>query len=110
MEESTPGNPRMQLFFVLGAVQTLPVWILADSGLVRNLIDEFVYRRLPYQPPILYPGDVRVIDGNGEVVNLKRFTVLPASYGTNLLWHEFGFVPNLPLEVLIGADLLAFHL
>ena len=36
-EESTPGTPRMQLFFVLGAVQSLPVWILADSGSVRNL-------------------------------------------------------------------------
>ncbi len=46
-EESTPGTPRMQLFFVLGAVQTLPVWILADSGSVRNLIDETVYKRLP---------------------------------------------------------------
>ena len=32
------------------------------------------------------------------------------SLGTNLLWHEFGAVPNLPLEVLIGADFLAPHL
>ena len=38
-EESTPRTPRMQLFFVLGAVQTLPVWILAYSGSVRNLIE-----------------------------------------------------------------------
>ena len=26
-----------------------------------------------------------------------------------LLWHEFGVVPGLPLEVLIGADVLAPH-
>ena len=51
-EESTPGTPRKKLFFVLGAVQTLPVWILADYGLVRNLIDEAVYRRLPFQSSI----------------------------------------------------------
>ena len=51
-QESTPGTPRMQLFFILGAVQTLPVWILADSGSVRNLMDEAVYNRLPYKPPI----------------------------------------------------------
>ena len=108
-EESTPGNPRMQLFFGLGAVQTLPVWILAESGSVRNLIDESVYRRLPYQPPIRDPGDVRIIGGNGEALNLKGFTVLPVSLGTNLLWHEFGGVPNSPLEVLIGADFLAPH-
>ena len=43
-EESTPGTARMQLFFVLGAVQTLPTWILADSCSVRNLVDETVYK------------------------------------------------------------------
>ncbi len=47
----------MQLFFVLGAVQTLPVWILADSGSVRNLIDEVVFNKLPFQPPIRDPGE-----------------------------------------------------
>ena len=49
-QESTPWTPRMQLFFIPGAVQTLPVWILADSGSVRNLIDESVYNRLPFKP------------------------------------------------------------
>ena len=109
-EESTPGTPRMQLFFVLGAVQTLPVWVLADSGSVRNLIDESVYNRLPFKPPIRDPGDVQVIGGNGEALNLKGFAVLPVSLGTNLIWHEFGIVSNLPLEVLVGADVLAPHL
>ena len=74
-EESTPGILRRQLFCVFGAVQTLPVWIVAYSGSVRNLIDESVYRRLPYQPPIRDPEDVRIIYGNGEALNLKGFTV-----------------------------------
>ena len=100
----------MQLFFILGAVQTLPVWILADSGLVHNLIDESVYNRLPFKPPIRDPGDVRVIGGNGETLDLKGFAVLPVAVGSNLIWHEFGVVPNLPLEVLVGADVLAPHL
>ena len=108
--ESTPGTPRMQLFFILGAVQTLPVWILADSGSVRNLIDESVYNRLPFKPPIRDPGDVRVIGGNGEALDLKGIAVLPVAFGSNLIWHEFGVVPNLPLEVLVGADVLAPHL
>ena len=69
-EESTPGAARMQLFFVLGAVQNLPIWILADSGSVRNLISEAIYRKLPYQPPIRDPGDCRVIGGNGELLDL----------------------------------------
>ena len=47
-EESTPGTAGMQLFFVLGAIQTFPTWILADSGSVRNLVDEMVYKKLLY--------------------------------------------------------------
>ena len=108
-EKSTPGSARMQLFFVLGAVQTLPTWILADSGSVQNLVDETVYKKLPYQPPIRDLGDCRVIGGNGEPLNLKGFTVLPVTLGTKLLWHEFGVVPNLMLEVLIYADVLMNH-
>ena len=46
-EESTPGTQRMQIFFILGAVQTLPVWILTDSDSVHNFIDEAAYNRLP---------------------------------------------------------------
>ena len=99
----------MQLFFVLGTVQTLPVWILADSGSVRNLIDEAVYLKLPFQSPLRDPGDVRVVGGNGEALELRGFAVLPVAVGMTLLWHEFGVVPNLPLEVLIGADVLAAH-
>ena len=83
--KSTPGTLQMQLFFILGVVQTLPLLILADSGSVRNLIDESVYNRLP-------------------------FAVLPVALGSNLIWHEFVVVPNLPLEVLVGADVLAPHL
>ena len=55
-------------------------------------------------------SDVRVIGGNGEALDLKGFTVLPVSLGTNLLWHEFCVILNLPLELLIGADILAPHL
>ena len=88
-KESTSGSARMQLFFVLGAVQTLPILILADSGSVQNLVDETVYKKLPYQPPISDPGDCRVIGGNGEPLDLKGFTILPVNLGTTLLWHEF---------------------
>ena len=69
----------MQLFIVLGAVQTLPSLILTDSGSVRNLVDKIEYKKLPYQPPIRDPGDCRVIGGNGEPLDLKGFTVLPVT-------------------------------
>ena len=77
---------------------------------MRNLIDEAVDKRLPFQPKIRDPGNVRVIGGNGEALDLKGFSVLPISLRSNLIWHEFGIVLNLPLEVLIGADVLAPHL
>ena len=50
-----------------------------------------------------------MISGSGDALELKGFAVLPVSLGTTLVWHEFGVVPNLPLEVLIGADVLARH-
>ena len=74
----------------------LPVWILANSGSVSNLSDKAVYLQISYQPPIRGPGDIRVVGGNGEALDLKGF-VLPVSLGSNLLWHEFGVVLNLPL-------------
>ena len=109
-EEFTSGTPRIKLFFVLGTVQTLPVWILADSSILRNLIDEAVYKRLPFQPPVRRPGDVRVIGGNGEALDFKGFTVFPISLRSNLIFYKFGIVLNLPFEFLIGADVLAPHL
>ena len=51
-----------------------------------------------------------MIGGNGEALDLKGFAVLPVALGSNLIWHEFGVVHNLPLEVLVGADVLAPNL
>ena len=53
---------------------------------------------------------MRVIGGNGEALDLYGFTVVPVSFNANLLCHEFGVLPNLPLEVLIGADFLVPHI
>lgn len=64
-EASTPSALRMTLFFILGAVQTLPTWILADSGSVRNLISEAVFNKLTYKPSIRDTGDCHVIGCNG---------------------------------------------
>ena len=53
---------------------------------------------------------MRVIGDNGDAHDLKGFVVLPVALGSTLIWHEFGVVPNLPLKVLLGADVLAPHL
>ena len=65
--------------------------------------------KLPYQPQISDPGDCRGIGGKGEPLDLKGFTVLAVTISTTLLWHEFWVVLNLPLEVLIGSDVLTNH-
>ena len=51
-----------------------------------------------------------MIGGNGEALDIKGYAVLPVALGSNLIWHKFGFLPNLSLEVLVGADVLAPHL
>ena len=77
-EEFTPGTPQMLFVFHFGAVRTLPVWLFADYVSVRYLIDEAASNRLPYKPHIRNPGDVSVIGGNGEALDLKCFAVLPS--------------------------------
>ena len=99
----------MQLFFVLGAVQTLLTWVLADSGSVRNLISNRIYKKLQYQSPIRVPGNCKVIGGKSKPFNLKKFTILSVTLGTTLLCYKFGVVPKVSLKVLIGADVLSSH-
>ena len=105
----TPNTSRMRLFFVESMVQSTPMWILADSGSSRNLINELAFSRLLFQPPLRPPGDVRVVGGSGEALQIKGFAVLPISFGTTLVWHEFGVVKDLPLEALIGGDVFTPH-
>ena len=107
--ESTPGNPRTMLFFVQGIIQNQTHWILADSGSVRNLIDYDVFRSLPYQPQLIQ-RDIQIFGGNGGPLDIRGFAVLPLMIGDTLIWHEFAVVRQLPLEVLIGADILQPHL
>ena len=51
-----------------------------------------------------------MILGNRETIDLKGFAVLPDAISSNPIWHGFGFVPNLPLEVVVGADVFAPYL
>ena len=74
--ESTPGNPKTMLFFVLGIVQNKTHWVLADSGSVRNLIDDDVFKSLPFQPP-LNQRNIQVFGSNGGFLDIRGFAVLP---------------------------------
>ena len=74
--ESTPGNPRKMPYFVHGIIQNQTHWVLADSGSVRNLIDNDVFRSLPYQPQ-LNQRNIQVFGGNSGPLDIKCFAVLP---------------------------------
>ena len=100
---------RMKLFFVLGALQTTSFWILADSGSARNLMSEATFNKLPYRPPIVQKEGVHVVSGSNKEMSIQGWAVIPMTFGPVILWHEFGIVPELPLEVLIGGDILAAH-
>ena len=106
--ESTPGNPRTALYFVEGNIQNQTHWILADSGSVRNLINDEVFRGLPYQPP-LRQRDVQVVGGNGAPLSIRGFVVLPTVIDGILLWHEYAVIHRLPLVAIIGADIFQSH-
>ena len=48
-----------------------------------------------------------MIGGNRETIDFKVFAVEPDAISSNFIWYEFGVVPNLHLEVVVGADVFA---
>ena len=106
---SVTGNGRSRLFFVPAIVQNRYIHMLADSGSVRNLINEKLFTDLQFQPPLRPAGDCRVVGCNNQALPLKGFAVLPVVIHSVVLWHEFGVVSNFPLDALIGADIMAPH-
>lgn len=97
---------RLRIFYVLGVVQSLSVYILADSGYARNLISKAMFNRLTYKPTLRPTEDIRVIEGNGDYLVIDGFALLPASIGTVVFWHEFGVCPMLLLDCIIGVEVL----
>ena len=67
-----------------------------------------MFRSLPYQPQ-LNQRNIQVFGGNGNPLDIRGFAVLPVMISDTLIWHEFAVVRHLPLEVLIGTDILQPH-
>lgn len=76
---------RFKLFFFVALVQTMSVWILADSCSARNLINETFFLGLPFQPPIRPIGDVQVVGGSKHLPDLRGFAILPTTIGSVVL-------------------------
>jgi len=97
-EYNLSGNGRTRLFFVPAIVQNRYIHMLADSGSVRNLINDKFFDDLQYKPKLRPPGDCRVVGCNNQAQPLRGFAVLPVIIQSVVLWHEFGVVANFPLN------------
>lgn len=54
-------------------------------------------------------GDVQVVGGNGRTLDLRGFVMLPTAISTVTYSHEYGIVRELPIDVIIGSDVLIPH-
>lgn len=107
--EDSNSAPRLKLFFVMASVQTMSVLILADSGSERNLMSEAFFSGLLFQPPVRLIDDVQVVEGSGHLLDLRGFAILPTTIGSVVHWHEYGIVRALPIDVIVGVDVLITH-
>ena len=82
--ESTPGNPRTILILVQGIIHNQTHWVLADSGLLRNLIADFLFRFLPFQRHLNH-RNIQVFGGNACPINIRGVVVLPLTIGDTLI-------------------------
>lgn len=105
--DETSGRPK--LFFVFGTVQSNDFWLLANSGSARNLISLEAFNKLLFKPSMKSKENIHVIGCSGEELQIQGWTIVPVLMSGVQLWHEFGVVPELPLEVLIGGDIFSAH-
>ena len=106
--EWTPKNLRTLLFCVQNIVQNQTLHF-RRLRVCKNLIDDDVFKLLPFLPP-LTQRNIQMLGGNGAPLFIQDFGVLPVTIGGTLVWHELALVRKLPLDVLIGADILQPHL
>lgn len=106
--ELIPAKTRLRKFYVFNVVQSLPVYILADSGSARNLISLAMFKRLTYKPKLRHTGDVRIIGGN-RFSGDRRLCTATAIMSIVVFWHEFGVCQFLPIDCIIGREIRSSH-
>ena len=104
-----PVNQRRDLFFVPGQLQDKWVWLLIDSGSCRNLVSEGFWNSLSFKPKLGSPGSDKVVAGNGATINVLGEAPLLVVLEGVRMWHNFAVVRGLPLDILIGGELLEPH-
>ena len=102
-------DPAQGLFFVQIFFQRSWVLALADSGSSRNLMSHQRYDSLRVRPRLTPPRGLKVIGGNGQPISLLGFADFAVKVADLWIWHGFGVVDDLPLDVILGAEILKPH-
>lgn len=95
----------LKLFFEMASVQTMSVWIFADSGTARKLISETFYSGLPFQPLLQQIADIQVVEGSKYLLDLHGFAISRTIRSVVLL-HEYSIVRVLTIDEIVVGDVL----
>ena len=91
-------------------IQNKKVWALADTGSCRNLINKDFFDNLPVKPSMFPPGNVTVIAGDGESLDLLGWAVLNLEVAHEIIYHEFGVVRDLSIDLLLRGEMMKPHM
>ena len=97
------------LFWVKGSVQNKNLWVLADTGSSRNLMSEKFWKQLPIPPKLSPSGSTVVVAGDGKILDLLGWIILNFDIAGQTVYHEVGVVKDLPLEFLMGGEVMKSH-
>ena len=97
------------LFWFLLRVQDKSLWGLADTGSFRNLMSKKFYYSLPVKVRLKSPGYVAILAGNGKAVEPLGWGNFEFEIAVKIFCHEVGVVQELPVDFLIGTDLMFPH-
>ena len=67
------------------------------------------FGQLFHQPELRAPGAMRILVGNGAALDLRGWTTLVVAIDGHWLYHEFGVVGDMPLDAVVGAEIMKSH-
>ena len=97
------------LLWTLVTVQDRNQWALVDTGSCKNLISEGFFKKLPLPSHMAPPGHTVVVAGDGQKLELEGWVILKLEVTGRPLYHQFGIVKGLPVDILLGGELMRPH-
>ena len=72
-------------------------------------MSEKFWKALPIPVTLTPPGSTVVVAGDGIILDLLGWTILNFEIAGQTVYHEIGVVKDLPVEFLIGGELMKPH-